>query len=310
MKVVIAGGSGLLGRALSSNLAWNGHQVVVLTRDAQALPPAVAIRRVEWQPDGTAGPWASEVDGASAVVNLTGAGIADARWSEERKAELRASRVLPARSLVAAVRQAAAKPVVFVQTSAVGFYGGTLSDQTLDESFPPGDDFQGQMCVSWEAEAHPVAALGSRLVFLRSGVVLSPDGGVLSRLKLPFRCFIGGPIASGRQYMSWIHIDDWVTMAAWTLSTPLASGILNAVSPSPVTNEEFCKAFARALKRPCWFRVPAILLQVIYGEMAVAMLVKGQRVVPRHALDLGFRFKYPQVDDAMEAAVGKKSDAT
>ena len=133
MKVVIAGGTGLLGRALAAHLAWDGHQVVVRTRDAEALPPTVAIRRVEWQPDGTAGPWASEIEGATAVVNLTGAGIADTRWSDERKAELRASRVLPARSLVAAVRQAAAKPVVFVQTSAVGFYGGNLSDQTLDE---------------------------------------------------------------------------------------------------------------------------------------------------------------------------------
>ena len=166
------------------------------------------------------------------------------------------------------------------------------------------------MCVAWEAEAHPVAALGSRLVFLRSGVVLSPEGGVLSRLKLPFQSFVGGPIASGRQYMSWIHVDDWVALAAWTLSTPLASGIFNAVSPSPVMNEEFCEAFARALKRPCWFRVPAILLRAIYGEMAVAMLVKGQRVVPQHALDLGFRFKYPAIADAMAAVVGKPPPAT
>jgi uncharacterized protein (TIGR01777 family) len=310
MKVVIAGGSGLLGRALASHLARNGNQVVVLTRDAGSQPTPAGIRRVEWQPDGTAGQWASEIDGATAVVNLTGAGIADARWSDERKAELRTSRVLPARSLVAAVRQAAAKPVVFVQASAMGFYGASLNDQALDESFPPGDDFLGQLCVAWEAEAHPVASLGSRLVLLRSGVVLSPEGGILARLRLPFQFFAGGPVASGRQYMSWIHIDDWVALATWTLSTPLASGSFNAVSPSPVTNEEFCQAYATALKRPCWFRVPAIALQAVFGEMAVAMLIKGQRIVPKHALDLGFRFRYPAIADAMTATVGKESAAT
>jgi uncharacterized protein (TIGR01777 family) len=310
MKVVIAGGSGLIGKALAAHLAWNGHQVVVLTRDAEALPPTVAIRHVEWQPDGTAGPWASEIDGATAVVNVTGAGIADARWSDERKAELRASRVLPTRSLVAAVRQAAAKPIVFVQGSAMGFYGASLSDQELDESFPPGDDFLGQLCVAWEAEAHPVTSLGSRLVFLRSGVVLSPEGGILARLRLPFQFFVGGPVASGRQYLSWIHIDDWVALATWTLSTPLAAGIFNAASPSPVTNDEFCQAYASALKRPCWFRVPAIVLKAVFGEMAVAMLIKGQRIVPKHALDLGFRFKYPAIADAMTAAVGKEPAAT
>lgn len=308
MKVVIAGGSGLLGRSLAAHLAWSGHQVVVLTRDAASLPPTVAIRRVEWQPDGSAGPWASEIDDAAAVVNLTGAGIADSRWSDERRQELRLSRVLPTRSLVAAVRQASAKPVVFLQGSAMGFYGSSLDDRELDESFPPGDDFLGQLCVAWEAEAHPVVALGSRLVFLRSGVVLSSEGGILGRLRLPFQFFVGGPVASGRQYMSWIHLDDWVAMATWALTTPTVSGILNATSPTPVTNDEFSHAYARALGRPSWLRVPAVALRAMFGEMALAVLIKGQRLVPKHALDLGFQFKYPTIAEAMTAAVGKKAD--
>jgi uncharacterized protein len=306
MKVVIAGGSGLIGRFLAAHLAWAGNQVVVLTRDAGALSPTVAIRHVEWQPDGTAGPWASEIDGATAVVNLSGAGIADSAWSDERKQELRSSRVLPTRSLVAAVRQASTKPGVFLQGSAMGFYGASLDDRELDESFPPGDDFLGQLCVAWEAEAHPVVALESRLVLLRSGVVLSSEGGILGRLRLPFLFFVGGPVASGRQYMSWIHIDDWVAMATWALTTPAVSGIFNAASPSPVTNDEFSQAYAHALGRPSWLRVPAFALQTIFGEMGVVMLTKGQRLVPKHALDLGFRFKYPTIAEAMTAAVGKK----
>lgn len=310
MKVVIAGGSGLIGRALSAHLAWAGHTVVVLTRDASAHPATVAIRRVDWQPDGSVGPWASEVDGAAAVVNLTGAGIADGRWSEERRRELRASRVLPTRSLVAAVRQASARPVVFLQGSAMGFYGSSLDDREIDESFPPGDDFLGQLCVAWEAEAHAATALGTRLVLMRSGLVLTPEGGVLGRLRLPFQFFAGGPIASGRQYMSWIHIDDWVAMATWALTTPVVTGAINATAPVPVTNEEFTKAFAKALGRPAWLRVPALALRAVYGEMALAMLIKGQRLIPKHARALGFNFKYPTIEEAMAAAVGKREDAT
>ena len=308
MKIVIAGGSGLIGRSLAGHLAWAGHQVVVLTRDAAGLPPTVAIRHVEWQPDGSTGAWASEIDGAGAVVNLTGAGIADSRWSNERKQELRQSRVLPTRSLVAAVRQASARPAVFLQGSALGFYGSSLDDRLLDESFPPGDDFLGQLCVAWEAEAHPVVAVGSRLVFMRSGVVLSSEGGILARLRLPYQFFVGGPVASGHQYMSWIHLDDWVAMATWALTTPAVSGILNATSPTAVTNEEFSRAYADALGRPSWLRVPAVALRAMFGEMAVAMLIKGQRLVPKHALDLGFQFKYPTIAEAMTAAVGKKTD--
>ena len=159
------------------------------------------------------------------------------------------SRVLPTRSLVAAVRQVSAKPVVFIQGSAMGFYGASLDDRELDESFPPGDDFLGQLCVAWEAEAHPVVALGSRLVLMRSGVVLSPEDGILGRLRLPFLFFVGGPVSSGRQYMSWIHLDDWVAMATWALTTPVASGIFNATSPI-AGDERGVFASLRARARP------------------------------------------------------------
>src|SRR5262245_41056250 len=181
MKIVVAGGSGFLGRMLCPRLTALGHEVVVLTRDASGQPPAAGIRLTQWEPDGEVGMWALEVESADAIVNLSGADLAERRWTAARKAELRASRVLPTRSLVAAVRRATARPPVFIQGSAAGFYGAWPDDREFDESFPPGDDFLSELCVAWEAEAHPVTSLGSRLVILRSGVVLASDGGIIGQ---------------------------------------------------------------------------------------------------------------------------------
>jgi uncharacterized protein (TIGR01777 family) len=306
MKVIIAGGSGLLGRALTEKLAATGYHVVVLSRERSGASTLANVRHVEWTPDGSAGGWAAEIEGANAVVNLAGAGLADERWSDERKEELRSSRVLPTRSLVAAIRQARERPGVLIQASGVGFYGAEAGDREVDESFPPGDDFLGQLCVAWEAEAHPVTALGCRLVLCRSGVVLTQEGGILGRLRLPFRLLAGGPVASGTQYLSWIHVDDWLALVMWALTTAGVSGAVNATSPIPVTNAEFSRAFARALNRPSWLRVPAIALRVVYGEMADAMLIRGQRALPRRAQELGFRFKYPAIEEAMAATAGRK----
>jgi uncharacterized protein (TIGR01777 family) len=304
MKVVLAGGSGLIGTALAWRLTADGHQVVILTRGTTGQAPAGSARRVVWTPDGSTGAWSSEIDGADAVVNFTGAGIADRRWSPQRKQELRTSRVLPTRSLVGAIRQASAKPAVFLQCSGAGFYGASKGDTELDESFPPGDDFLGQLCVAWEAEAHPVSALGCRLVIFRNGVVLARDGGIIARMRVPFRWFVGGPIASGQQYLSWIHRDDWVSLALFALTTPAVSGIVNATAPTPVTNTAFSQALGHALHRPSWLPIPGFALQLLYGELATAMLIRGQRVVPKHALDQGFQFSHPTIDEAMEDAVG------
>ena len=307
MKIVIAGGTGLIGRELSSRLATVGHNVVILTRDSTGQAPAGQVRRVEWDPDGTAGPWARDVDGADAVVNLAGAGIADSRWTEARKRELRSSRVLPTRSLVSAIRQATIRPSVFLQGSGVNFYGAADPEREIDESFPPGEDFLGDLCVAWEAEAHAVSALGCRLVIFRSGVILANDGGAVARLRRPFRWFVGGPVASGKQYVSWIHRDDWVAMAMWALSTPTVSGILNSTSPAPVPNAKFSSALGRALHRPSWLAAPHVMLRALFGELATVMLVKSQRVVPKRALDLGFTFTHPSIDEAMEDVIGLRA---
>lgn len=298
MKIVIAGGSGFLGRALAPVLAGQGHDVVVLTRrPASVSTPA---RGIAWDPDGTAtGDWTREIDGAGAVINLAGESLGDRRWTAARKAVLRESRVDATRSLVAAIRAASTRPATFIQASGMGFYG-TSPDQIFDESFPPGSDFLAQLCVTWEAEAHPSTALGCRLAIVRSGVVLARDGGALARLLVPFKFFVGGPIASGRQWFSWIQRDDWVALVVWILNTPSVSGAFNATAPEPVLNADFSRAVGRAIHRPSWLPVPGFALRILVGEFAEDGLIRGQRVIPKHAQDAGFVFRYPQIDAALK----------
>ncbi len=240
-----------------------------------------------------------EIDGADAVVNLAGAGIADKRWTQARKEFIRSSRVLSTRSLATAMREAVKRPPVFIQGSAVGFYGADLSERVRDESSPPGDDILGDICVAWEAEAHPIAALDVRVVFIRTGIALANEGGALPLMRLPFKFFVGGRVATGRQYLSWIHRDDWVNLVAWAIATPEATGVINATAPSPVTNAEFSRALGRSIHRPSWLPVPAFALRVLVGEFANVGLVAGQRVVPARAQLLGFTFAHPTIDDAL-----------
>jgi uncharacterized protein (TIGR01777 family) len=301
VQVVIAGGTGFLGRALTDRLAASGHDVVVLTR---RMPSSAGVRHVGWTPDGTArGDWVDELDRADAVVNLTGAGIADRRWTRARKAVLRSSRVLPTRSLVEAIRRSGHRPAVFLQGSAVGVYGDT-GDRAVDETGPPGDDYLAHLGVEWEHEAVAAADLGCRVVCLRTGIVLAADSIPLRKMRLPFVLFVGGPIGSGRQVISWIHLDDWLAMASWALDTDAAVGPVNAVAPGAVSNATFSKALGRALGRPSWLPVPAFALRLIFGELADAALLGGQRVVPAKAAAADFRFRYPDIDAALGAIYG------
>lgn len=302
MKIVIAGGSGFLGQPLAYDLLSKGHEVVVLTRGASR--EAGGITYVTWNPDTEPGAWHSAIDGADAVVNLAGAGIADKRWSASRKQVLRGSRVDATRALVAAMRSATIRPKVFLTGSAIGFYGPQPEDgPALDESAPPGSDFLSTLAVDWEAEAHAASALDCRVIIIRTGVVLAREGGALQKLIPPFRFFAGGPIGSGRQVMSWIHRTDWVELVVWLLRHEQAAGVYNATAPEPAANAEFSRALGAALGRPSWLPAPGFALKLIVGEMAGPALLAGQRVVPHRALDAGFTFQFPEITAAMRDAV-------
>jgi uncharacterized protein (TIGR01777 family) len=298
MRVVIAGGSGFLGRALSARLIAGGHDVAVLTRGATDRPggPRVVI----WSPDGRADVWLRAIDGADAVVNLAGAGIADRRWTAARRAELRDSRLLPTRSLAHAIETVGRRPSVFIQGSGIGYYGASLDDREIDETHQAGSDFLGRLCVEWESAAAPIAALGCRVAYIRTGIVLGRAGGALPKMALPFRLFAGGPTGSGRQYMPWIHIDDWVALVAWAIGNVAVAGPLNACAPVPVTNDTFARALGRALGRPSWLRAPAFALHLALGrEFSELLLLNGQRAIPRRALERQFHFSYADLDEAL-----------
>ena len=196
------------------------------------------------------------------------------------------------------------RPPVFLSGSAIGFYGGQPeAEPEFDESGPPGSDFLATLVVDWEAEAHAAEALDCRVVMIRTGIVLSRKGGALQKLILPFKFYAGGPLGSGRQVMSWIHLNDWVSLVSWLAEHPSATGAYNCTAPNPVTNDELSKALGIALGRPSWLRVPGFVLKMVLGEMAGVALLAGQRVLPRRALDAGFSFEYPDIAAAMLSAV-------
>jgi uncharacterized protein len=291
VRIVVAGGSGFLGGALVRAWRSDGHEVKVLTRRPRNAD------HVAWAPESGGGAVAPALEQSDAVVNLAGEGIADRRWTPERKAAILNSRVASTRTLANAVRACAMPPRVFISASAVGFYG-THEGETLTEESAAGTDFLATVCRAWEHEAGAVAGI-ARVVLLRSGVVLAAGGGALPRMALPFRFFAGGRLGSGQQYMSWIHLEDWVEMARWALRTDV-SGPLNLTAPHPVTNAEFTRALGAAMHRPTLFPVPAIALQVMLGkEFADALLLGGQRVLPARAERLGFQFRFATIESAL-----------
>ena len=307
MKIVVTGGTGFIGRALCASLAADGHDVVVLSRFAGGTYQGVRHVRAQvtrdasgtyhYEPQG-----AVEIDGATAVINLAGAGIADSRWTAARKALLRESRVSTTSAVVTAIAQAAHTPSVFISGSAIGVYGSSLT-ATFDESSPAGTDFLAQLCADWEQCARQAESAGCRVVLLRTGLVLANDGGLLSKLKPPFQFFMGGPSGSGKQWMSWIHRDDWIAMVKWAIANPGISGPLNATAPTPVTNKEFSTALGRALHRPSVFPLPAFVLRVMFGELADGALLASQRVMPSKAKGNGFAFKYSGIEEGVRGAV-------
>jgi len=291
MRVLVTGGTGFLGVPLCRALRGAGHTVTVLTRDPghQGAPAA------GWEAVDAA------VQDADALVNLAGEPIAGGRWGARRKERIVASRVDSTRTLLRAVAAAGRRPKVLVSASAVGYYG-PHDDEPIDESAGQGAGFLAEVCRAWEAEAVAAEALGLRVVRLRIGIALAGDGGALARMLPPFRAFLGGPLGSGRQWMSWIHRDDVTGLVVAALADEAYAGAVNATAPQPVTNRDFSAALGRALARPSWLGAPAMALRLALGEMA-DMLLTGQRVFPQVAERLGYRFRYPDLDSALRASV-------
>jgi uncharacterized protein (TIGR01777 family) len=297
MQILVAGGSGLLGRALVARLEADGHRVSVLTR----RPRPGRSDDVAWNPDGSVGGWSAAIETAEAIVNLAGEGIADRRWSAARKQVLRSSRVLATRSLTTAIRRAARRPAVLVNASAVGYYGAR-GEEVVTETTEPGRDFLSGLCVEWEREAEQASDL-TRVALIRTGLVLDTAGGVLGRMLTPFRFGVGGPLGNGRQFMPWIHRDDWVALVAWQIGNVNARGAFNGTAPTPVTNAEFSRALGTALHRPAIMPMPAVALRLLVGELADSILA-GQRAVPARAEEMGYQFRFRTLGPALRDLLG------
>lgn len=283
MKIVVSGGTGFIGTRLVARLRERGDEVVVLSRSPK--------HGVEWHPPES-GPWVSEVRDADAVVNLAGESIAGGRWTESRKATLTSSRLIPLRALIDA------KPRILVEASAVGYYG-YISDETFDESAARGPGFLAELVDKWEAAAREAESF-ARVVLLRFGVVLDKSGGALKQMLPPFYFGAGGPIGSGRQWMSWVDREDVLRAIEWAIDNPSARGIYNLSAPNPVRNREFAKALGRAVHRPALLPVPAFALRLLFGRgLADEALLGGQRAVPSRLQREGFTFEYPTLQSSL-----------
>jgi uncharacterized protein (TIGR01777 family) len=299
VKVLVTGASGLIGSALCDSLLERGDEVVGLSRDPgrarNGRPGGIEWQR--WEPTLERPP-AQAFEGVDGVVHLLGERI-DQRWSEEAKQKIIETRRTGTRNLVGAIAGLEQRPAVLVSQSAVGYYGDR-GDAVLDETAGPGGkSFDSEVVVAWEAAAREVEASGVRLVIARTGQVLDAGGGMLAELLTPFKLGVGGPLAGGAQYLSWIHIDDEVGLLTWALDNPAVSGVVNATSPHPATNRDFSKALGRALGRPAIVPVPGLVLDLKFGSEFGEVLRGGQRVVPKRALELGFEFQHPELDEAL-----------
>jgi uncharacterized protein (TIGR01777 family) len=298
VKVLVTGASGFIGSALCDALLVRGDAVVGLTRDpqrARRTNPSVAWHA--WEPSLERPP-AEAFDGVDGVVNLLGEKI-DQRWSAAAKERIMESRRTGTHNLAGTIAGLERKPAVLVNQSAIGFYGDR-GEAIVDESSDAGDGFDAEVVLEWEKAAREVEASGLRLVVVRTGHVLDPRGGMLKQLLTPFKLGVGGPLAGGEQYMSWIHIEDEVGILLWALENERVSGVLNATAPHPVTNRALSKSLGRALHRPAVVPVPGVTLDLMYGSEFGKVLRGGQRVLPRRALDLGYEFRHPELDEALE----------
>jgi uncharacterized protein (TIGR01777 family) len=297
MRIIIPGGSGLIGRALIPALEAGGNEVWILSRHPDKFKPTGGARSAAW--DGsTVGDWARLLEGAGAVINLAGESIGAAPWTPDRLRLLRSSRINAGRAIMEALGKAQNAPKILIQQSAIGCYGVSQT-RTFDENAPYGNDILGGICADWEASTQPAEELGIRRIVLRTGLFMTRAGGVLPRIMLPFQLFAGGPLGSGQQWYSWIHQQDWIVAVLFLLNHPSAQGIFNLTAPEPVTNAEFGRTLAWVMRRPYLVPAPAFALRLVLGKMSTVVL-DGQKVIPTRLLEMGFQFKYPKLHAALE----------
>ncbi|MDD1422454.1 TIGR01777 family oxidoreductase [Dolichospermum sp. ST_sed1] len=302
MKIVISGATGFVGSRLVERLQTEGHRILVLTRNttfAQKVFPSQAFPNLEiisYTP-GVSGIWQDSIAGCDGVVNLAGEPIAEGRWTPERKQEILKTRKLGTQKIVEAIAKANPQPSVLVNTSAIGYYG-TSETASFDEDSASGNDFLAQVCQEWEAEASKVKDANVRLVILRFGIVLG-NGGALGKMITPFKLFAGGPIGSGQQWFSWIHLDDIVSLIIQALTKPTMEGVYNATAPQPVRMNDLSTTMGNVMNRPSWLPVPGFAIEAILGDGAKVVL-EGQQVLPKRTLESGFEFQYPNLPSALK----------
>ncbi len=292
MKIVVAGASGLVGSALVKELSAEGVEVARLVRKTPGSG------EIEWRPDrGTID--ASAMDGCDAVINLAGDGIANGRWTEEKKRRIVDSRVNGTRLLSETMAKLSRKPATFINASAIGFYG-SQGDELVDEDSGPGEGFLARVCREWESATAPAEQAGIRVVKLRLGVILTKDGGIMGSMLQPFKLGLGGKVGAGNQVISWVAMDDVVAAISFILSHQTLRGPINVVAPRPVTNAEFTKTLGRVLSRPTFMTMPAFAARLVFGEMADEMMLSSTRVAGKVLNDAGFRFHYPELEGAVQ----------
>jgi uncharacterized protein (TIGR01777 family) len=300
MRITITGATGLIGRRLVGELRRRGDEVTALSRDPDKAKQALGTEAHAWDPLAGPAP-AAALEGRDAVVHLAGENVAQ-RWSEEAKRSILDSREIGTRNLVLGIEAATERPKVLVSSSAVGYYG-PHGPEPLPEGTPPGDDFLARVCVVWEREAQRAEELGLRVVRIRTGVVLDESGGALAKMLPFFKLGVGGPVAGGKQLLPWVHADDVVGMVLAAIDDERWSGPVNATAPEPVSNATFSKALGQALHRPAFAPVPGFAVRLLYGDMA-EMVTKGQNAVPARALELGYRHRHPELDEALRETLG------
>jgi uncharacterized protein len=305
MKVGITGATGFVGSRLVERLHKDGHQILVFTRNpasaVKVFPSGVFphVEIVAYTPT-VSGSWQDALNSCDGIVNLAGEPIAEERWTPEQKQKILNSRQLGTQKIVEAIAKANPQPSVLVNASAIGYYG-TSETATFDETSSPGKDFLAQVCEAWEAEAQKVEDAGVRLVILRFGIVLG-NGGALAKMITPFKLFTGGPLGSGRQWLSWIHLDDLVDLILQALTNPEMKGVYNATTPHPVRMADFSQTLGEVMQRPSWLPVPGFALELLLGDGAMVVL-QGQQVMPQRTLDAGFKYQYPQLLPALQEII-------